>query len=65
MVRKTLMVLTFTLASFVTAAQEADFILSDFFAVQVEERVYMRWTIIQGKKDRIRRVPRIAEIINL
>jgi hypothetical protein len=48
MVRKTLMVLTFTLASFVTAAQEADFILSDFFAVQVEERVYMRWTIIQG-----------------
>jgi len=42
------MVLIFALASFVTAAQEADFILSDFFAVQVEERVYMRWTIIQG-----------------
>ena len=48
MIRKTLIVLTFALASLVTAAQEADFILSDFFAVQVEERVYMRWTIIQG-----------------
>lgn len=32
----------------VSKAQEADVILSQFFAVQVDDRVFMRWTITAG-----------------
>jgi len=48
MLRRVILVATFIYLATITYAQYADAVLSKFFAVQLDETVFLRWTITAG-----------------
>jgi len=48
MLQKTILAIVILFLPFISRAQQADFVLKKFFAVQVDETVFLRWTMMAG-----------------
>ena len=64
MLKIVLLIEMFLLLAFISPAQSADEVLSKFFAVQLEETVFIRWTISQGNSCNDTYVERSADGIS-
>lgn len=64
MLKIVLLIEMFLLLAFISPAQSADEVLSKFFVVQLEENVFMRWTISQGNSCDDTHIERSADGIS-
>ena len=64
MFRKVLLLAAINILVLTSSAQQADAVLSKFFAVQLEETVFMRWTISQGNSCDDTHIERSADGIS-
>lgn len=64
MLRRVILVATFIQLASISYAQYADAVLSKFFAVQLDETVFLRWTISAGNTCEDTRIERSADGIS-